>query len=577
MAKDIKDYWGLSTPDSDDHSPRPGQDPATEQGHREESVLPQSPSTPPAEESTPAAGPEEPKDFWSNAAPTRPSEPEPSQDAPAPAAPQAPAPVPPEPEPEPEPEPMVDENEVDGFASPSDDPWAGDDPWSTSDDPWSTPAAEEPAAHQPQAQMPQTPSVETEALPLVEEPVSDAPSAPSPEEDAVPVAEDPHEEADEGVDDDPADAAPKRKRTRAVRRKKPRKSKKSKKDSGDLPEGARPAKSEQKQAIGPTFEVPRPGGRLKGGRKKHQVWAGIGLVSAALLAAIALVAFTAVVLMPKDIKASLSDEEKQSLRLDSFPTDAAASFAVRYATECLNFDGSKQEAREERRQRLAGFGTKGVDPDCGWNGQGKQTLVGTPFWDGTVSPVSQFPDNARWLGIQAQVSTNEGDARTVRMSIPVYTDDPGIGNHFKAIGNPGQVPLSAQADVPSFEKPASDAELSRTLQTDLIGPFFAAWAKSDEKVLSRYISPEAADTARSGLNGTAGEPEVTSTEVFFPGNDDSYVWQVGDTAQAEVNVEWKNGDSTVQQSYRLTLARADTGWFITNVDGAVLDPTGSED
>lgn len=565
MAKDIKDYWGLSTPDSDDRPPQQSQHPVIDQGQREKSVLRQKPSTPPATDQSQVVQPAAPRDFWSDAAPTQSAQPTPVHTAPAPAAPEPPAPA------QPASTPADDGHAGPELAAPSDDPWSTpDDLWSTPDDPWSTPAAAQPSA--PQAPAPQPHSVETEAIPLVEQAEPDAPPATHTEEAAAPVNEAGPEVADEGIDDDPADAAPKQGRTKA---KKARKPKKTKKDSANLPEGARPAKPARKQAIGPTFEVPRPGGRLKGGRKKHQLWAGIGLLAAALLAAIALVAFTAVVLMPKDIKASLSEEEKKSLRLDAFPVEAAASFAVRYATECLSYDGSQQQAREDRRQRLAGFGTKGVDPDCGWNGQGKQTLVGTPFWDGSIASVSQFPDNARWLGIQARVSTDDGAARTVRMSIPVYTDDPAIGNHFKIIGNPGQVPLTAQADVPSFEKPTSDAELARTLQADLIGPFFAAWATSDEKVLARYISPEASDSARAGLNGTAGEPKVVSTTVFFPEGDDSHAWQVGDTAQAETTVEWKNGDSSMQQSYRLTLARADTGWFITDIDGAVLDPTGT--
>lgn len=443
--------------------------------------------------------------------------------------------------------------------------------WSTTA-PWTDETPEEPTSEvDPEPEDAPSPidPAETESLPIIDELTE---FEPTDESEPDPTDTDPDDGANGDGDDDAGEPAPERSRRRSLFSKK-------KKDTSRLPEGAKKAKTATKTAIGPTFEVPRPGGRLRGGRKNHRFLSAAVFFSIVALLAIVLIAFTAVILVPKDVEADLSAQEKRDLRLDNYPTNAASAFAVRYATECLTFDSAKDTNREERRSRLAGFATSGVDQDCGWNGQGKQTVIGTPFWDGTSSPVEEWPGNARWLGIQATVSTNGGPRHTVSLSVPVYTDDPSSGEKFKVVGEVGQVPLSAQAEVPAREKPKIDADLSRQLQDDLISPYFTAWAASDNNILDRYIAPSASDTARTGLNGASGEPKVTLVSVYVPANasGDSYSWQVGDSAKADVTVDWVSDETTLSQSYRVTLTRADTGWFIKDVKGATVDPSGSEE
>lgn len=540
-----KDYWGLSSnPEADDDPHAAASQPESVPQH-DQSALPPKPADEPGhDQSQPDSPAPARKDLWAEATDIT----DPAHEEALPA----------------------ENAQQDQGSWPTADPVVDEAPAEVAPE---TETAPEPAGEA-------EPATETEALPLIDELASsdsadepavvDAPADDAEATETTVVEEDATEQAETAPEEPEAAAAPKRRRNSLSRRKKAK---------TQVPEGAKKAKTTQKTAIGPTFEVPRPGGRLRGGRRRHRGLTSAVFFSVIALFAICLIAFTAAILVPKDVEADLSAQEKQDLRLDNYPTDAAAAFAVRYATECLSFDSAEDTNREERRSRLAGFATSGVDQDCGWNGQGKQTVVGTPFWDGTSSPVEEWPENARWLGIQATVSTNEGPRHTVSLAVPVYTDDPSTGEKFKVVGEVGQVPLSAQAEVPAREKPKIDADLSRQLQDDLISPYFTAWAASDDNVLSRYTAPNASDTARTGLSGASGEPKVTLVSVYVPADasGDSYSWQVGDTAQADVTIDWASGETTLSQSYRVTLTRADTGWFIQDVKGATVDPSGSEE
>lgn len=514
-----KDYWGLSsTPEADDGASADPSQPAPSTQHDQAENPPKPAAAPGHDQPIPNEPATVKQDLWASAT-------------------------------------DITEPELEQTPSPRESEQTAKDAWSAE-------------LHDPQTSDSYSSheSVETESLPLIDQSSDTTPA----EEDQQPLAAESAEDIEETPESSSDESEPPKKRRRG---------RSSKKRAQSVPEGARKAKAERKTAIGPTFEVPRPGGRLRGGRKNHRILTGVLFFSVIGLLALALIAITAVVLVPKDVEAELSAQEKRDLRLDNYPTDAATAFAVRYATECLTFDSAEDKNREERRSRLAGFATSGVDQDCGWNGQGKQTVIGTPFWDGTSSPVEEWPENARWLGIQATVSTNDGPKHTVSLAVPVFTDDPSTGEKFKVVGEVGQVPLSAQADVPAREKPKVDSDLSRQLQDDLLSPYFTAWAASDTNVLDRYTAPNATDAARTGLDGTSGEPKVTLVSVYVPADasGDSYSWQVGDSAKADVTVDWTSDETTLTQSYRVNLTRADTGWFVTDIKGATVDPTGSED
>ncbi|MFE3629441.1 conjugal transfer protein [Streptomyces goshikiensis] len=332
--------------------------------------------------------------------------------------------------------------------------------------------------------------------------------------------------------------------------------------------GAMPASGTASR--GERFDVPRPGGRLSGGRGTHVAARMTVLVVGSLVAlgTVGVLGYTAG--HPAPVSAGITEEQVQQYRLTGFPTEKAIAFADRYARLCTN---QNPEQAEQRRLAIARLSSSGVDTACGWNGKGKQ-VVAYSVWSGYLEPVEEFKGHAYYVGIQLQLTT--GAMRT--LSVPVWVKDIKTGQGMRVVGDVGTLPQPDQASPPEVEDPQeADSQLSGELQSKLFADFFTSWGASNTNNLSRYVAPAATTAARAGLRGALENPKVSEVKVLLPRGvsaADGHTWRVDDTTWARVAVEWTSGDARVVEHYRVQIVLTDQGWYVRDIRAGVPDEQG---
>ncbi|WP_107069455.1 conjugal transfer protein [Streptomyces durhamensis] len=322
------------------------------------------------------------------------------------------------------------------------------------------------------------------------------------------------------------------------------------------------------------FDVPRPGGRIPGGGRRTHVALRATLLITTCVFALGSCGVMGLVIGKSSgaSTAGLDAADAAKYRLTDFPTQQAATFAEQYALLCMTFSPAKAD---ERRKNLARYASAGVDPDCGWNGQGIQTAV-SATWDGTAEQLPEYGANGRYIGVQ--VRTRDGQLTT--LTVPVYVKDLKTGEGMRVAGDVGEMPMPVRADAPDVSKKeeAVDDNLSTQLQQQVLPGYFEAWGKSDSTAMARFTAPDATTFATSGLDGRLSAPKLDTVEALVPkgaqGNG-PYTYKAGQTVEVQAVVVWSDGLSrTVRRAYRLTVVNTAQGWFIQDIRGGVLDAQG---
>ncbi|MGW6565427.1 conjugal transfer protein [Streptomyces sp. NPDC054975] len=338
-------------------------------------------------------------------------------------------------------------------------------------------------------------------------------------------------------------------------------------------------------AAASSFDVPRPGGRLPAqGRRTHvALRATLLFTTCAFALGSCGVVGLAIGKSSSAPTAALDKKDVQKYRLTEFPTRSAATFAEKYATLCLTYDPKNAD---QRREELARYTTTGVDRECGWNGQGTQSVTGAA-WDGSVEDLPEYGKNGRYLGVQVTLSTG----RVTTVSVPVYVANPAAGSGLRVVGDVGEMPLPVRGNAPEVDRDSEviDDTLSDQLKAQVLPGYFMAWGASDTTAMSRFTTPDATAAATTGLAGALAAPTVQTVEALAPvgtEDGDTVTYKYGQSVPVRVQVVWggartenASGEPTtteVKRSYRLTVVNTAQGWFIKDVRGAVLDPAGGQ-
>lgn len=336
-------------------------------------------------------------------------------------------------------------------------------------------------------------------------------------------------------------------------------------------------------SAGSSFDVPRPGGRLPAsGRGTHvALRATLLFTTCAFALGSCGVVGLAIGKSSSAPTAALDKKDVQKYRLTEFPTRSAATFAEKYATLCLTYDA---KTADQRREELARYTTAGVDRECGWNGQGTQTVTGAA-WDGSIEDLPEYGKNGRYLGVQVTLSTG----RVTTVSVPVYVANTVSGSGLRVVGNVGEMPLPGRGTAPEVDRDSEivDDALSDQLKEKVLQGYFIAWGASDTTSMSRFTTTDATAAATSGLAGALSAPQVETVEALAPaGTDDNetITYKYGQSVPVRVTVVWggaraeggtgEAATTEVKRSYRVTVVNTAQGWFIKDVRGAVLDPAG---
>ncbi|MFI5796795.1 conjugal transfer protein [Streptomyces sp. NPDC051677] len=335
---------------------------------------------------------------------------------------------------------------------------------------------------------------------------------------------------------------------------------------------AAPAQATPKPAR--DFDVPKPGGRIPGGgRRTHVALRATLLISTCVFALGSCGVMGLVVGKSSSATtAGLDEADATRYRLTEFPTEQAAAFAEQYAQLCMTFSPDTSSAR---RTDLARYASAGVDPECGWSGEGTSKAV-SATWDGTAEKLPEYGDHGRYIGVQ--VRTDDGTLTT--LTVPVYVQNLKTGEGMRVAGNVGQMPLPARADVPELDQrdEVVDDTLSTQLQQKVLPGYFEAWGASDATAMSRFITPDATLTATTGLSGRMTNPQVGTVVALVPASvqdSDPYAYSAGQAVQVRVVVDWSDAKGVaVSRAYRMTIVNTAQGWFVKDIRGGVLDKQG---
>ncbi|WP_107085207.1 conjugal transfer protein [Streptomyces maremycinicus] len=340
------------------------------------------------------------------------------------------------------------------------------------------------------------------------------------------------------------------------------------------PGAVTPGQATPKRAPGRDFDVPRPGGRIPGGGRRTHVALRATLLITTCVFALGSCGVMGLVIGKSSgtTTAGLDASDATRYRLTEFPTEQAAAFAEQYAQLCMTFSPDTSSAR---RTDLARYASAGVDPDCGWSGEGTSKAVSVT-WDGTAEKLPEYGDHGRYIGVQ--VRTDDGTLTT--LTVPVYVQNLKTGEGMRVSGDVGQMPLPAAADVPEVDQgdEVVDDTLSTQLQKEVLPGYFEAWGASDSTAMARFLTPDATLTATTGLAGRLTGPQVGTVVALVPVSAQDtkpYAYDAGQAVQVRVAVDWTDAKGvTVRRAYRMTMVNTAQGWFIKDVRGGVLDAEG---
>ncbi|WP_431783885.1 conjugal transfer protein [Streptomyces chumphonensis] len=336
--------------------------------------------------------------------------------------------------------------------------------------------------------------------------------------------------------------------------------------------GRRPAGREGKRKRAPeTTDVPGDGeaagkpGKAPKGRvvSPARKWAGARRAVMARrflgVLAVLLLFFLAVTVngkaTPADVRA-IVDRQAEPEK-DTFPDGAAQLWAAPVVKAFATYDA---ELAEQRSQALAPYAINGLDPQLGWNGSGRQSVLDmvigrdvqrTGEDRGTVHATVQIQDGSwRCVAVPLYVARREGTTSFGLTGAPVYTSCSGITTPPEREGG---------AD--------NDTELAETFATELLPPFMAAWQQGDKTNLKRYLLPGVASFGLGGAftgSGTGGRPTVEDVFVPVPEKGGS-----GDrrTVTFTVTMLGLDGESAQTSRYSVAAQRKDGQWYFAG------DPT----
>ncbi|MFD9321157.1 conjugal transfer protein [Streptomyces sp. NPDC060053] len=344
--------------------------------------------------------------------------------------------------------------------------------------------------------------------------------------------------------------------------------------TGPTAGAATPGHATPKPAPARDFDVPKPGGRIPGGGRRTHVALRATLLITTCVFALGSCGVMGLVIGKSSgsTTAGLDASDATRYRLTEFPTEQAAAFAEQYAQLCMTFS---PDTSSTRRTDLARYASAGVDPDCGWSGEGTSKAVSVT-WDGTAEKLPEYGDHGRYIGVQ--VRTDDGTLTT--LTVPVYVENLKTGEGMRVSGDVGQMPLPAAADVPEVDQgdEVVDDTLSTQLQKEVLPGYFEAWGASDATAMARFLTPDATLTATTGLAGRLTGPQIGTVVALVPVSAQDtkpYAYSAGQAVQVRVAVDWTDAKGvTIRRAYRMTMVNTAQGWFIKDVRGGVLDAEG---
>jgi len=240
-----------------------------------------------------------------------------------------------------------------------------------------------------------------------------------------------------------------------------------------------------------------------------------------------------------------------------FPVTAAEAYALQFGDIYLNFSPGDAAARSES---LAKYLPPGTEPQDGWNGAGRQRVLGEE-----IAGISVTGRHTAVVTLLARLH----NGRLIELGVPVYATSRGMS----VPGLPAWLAGPGKAIPPPPSPHTADQSAEAALHTQLPA-FFQAYASGDRGTLARFTAPGAHIT---GLH----------EDVTFGGIDSVYAPAGGSTRQIVVTVTWQlpsaaataarssevgAAPATLRMAYQMTVVRQDGSWDIRSIGTSTRAP-----
>lgn len=255
---------------------------------------------------------------------------------------------------------------------------------------------------------------------------------------------------------------------------------------------------------------------------------------------------------------------------ESWNTDAGAAMGTRYLRMCLAryADPNSEKTRFDQLTAM----NAATDETCGAGngnseGSGTARTISSITFTGVTQPVPGI-DKARYLSFAAMTSDGE-----LGYMVPVYLDDPVAGTGPRVIGRTGIINVGGYG-VPAGpdQPPVTDPELASELEGKFLPEFFTAWTGSTDS-LQQFLSTDATESARDGLNKRLGDPKLDEVTVLPPpdaGEPGNFQYSDGMRVTVETTLTaTHHRGAEMASAYRVTLVRTGDKWFVADVEGAL--------
>lgn len=290
-------------------------------------------------------------------------------------------------------------------------------------------------------------------------------------------------------------------------------------------------------------EPVRKGRRGSGGRwggSGGRVWVWIGR---AILWAVLLVILVNGIRAPFErFTADGNSTGTTSGDTTGFPTGAAGAFALQFAHVYLNYDQRDAPGRENK---LRAFLPDGADGQFGWNGAGQLAVQ-------SVQSAGVQVHNEH--NATVTVLARAGD-KWLSLAVPVYADQ----GKLVISGKPALLPQPPKAALPQPGVRERDEVLENELKTAL-GPFFDAYARSEQATLSRF----SAGAPIQGLSEAVTYTPTSVQQVVAPKG-------TADQRTVTVTVAWQipgpGTGGTLEQDYRMDMVKKGGTWYVKDIRG----------
>lgn len=232
-----------------------------------------------------------------------------------------------------------------------------------------------------------------------------------------------------------------------------------------------------------------------------------------------------------------------------FPVVAATGYAIRFGSAYLSWDEASPRSRSEA---LKVFFPDATRTDFGWDGTGRQSLIGAPV----VAGVDALDDTHAVIHLAANLDPGGWACMDVAMYAAAGGQAFAITSYLAFVSCPvvagGAVPLG------NDQRDAAFAETIRPI----VRTFLEHYAASAPEI-SQTITED------SGIAGLGGM--VTLAELYRLDASTS-LDPNADRRTANVQVRWRlPSGGTLLQAYRLSLQRIGGRWFVDAIEGGVED------